>query len=460
MRNYFITSIFLGGMLIFTCPCSGRTNTYHSFYSNCCLTGGYPSNSFCNPEVFLRNSRIGTVNVNSQDLVYNACFRRGKKKVILETNLQNEVGILTQEMICHKNTIYIVRNDFVLINNLTIPRGCELIFDGGSVNGPYILTGSNTKIQAPSKQVFGDDVMFAGKWSAEEAYPEWFGAKGNGLTDDTQSIQKLLDIGFKHVFFNKGTYMIQGFKEKSGSPVQPGFWGITIRSNTNVRLHENAVLKNIPVNGDYYVIVDITGAENVSFSGGQIRGDRHTEHGEWGYGINVTNSQNVLIENVKVYDCLGDGISFNGRNTAKIPNRNTSYDCIVKKCEVYNCRRLALAIAGAERLVVDSCVFMNTHGTEPQCAIDIELDIMPGSNKDIEIKNCVMQDNAKGIIWGRGNHKNIYIHDCVIDGVRLGRFPMNNLRFESNVVTGSFMAEKGDSSSVLEIKNCVINNLS
>lgn len=379
-------------------------------------------------------------------------------RVVLKRNRVKGKNTLTQSMIDKPNTTYIIRRDYYLDSDIIIPANCTLEFKRGSLCGASIK-GNNTRIISRVRKIFGPNTILDGSWDVETAYPEWFGAKGDGISDDTRSIQQILDAGFQHVFFNAGTYLIRGYQQNSGSPVQPGFMGIKIRSNTNVQLHTDAILKVIPVESEYYVIVDISGVENVSFMGGKIQGDRHTEHGEWGYGINITNSKNILIDGVKVYDCLGDGISFNGRNTAIYPARNTTYDAVVRNCEVYNCRRLALAIAGAERLIVDSCKFINTHGTEPQCAIDIELDIIPGSNKDIEIKNCFMQGNAKGIIWGRGNHENIYIHDCTIDGVRLGKYPIHNFRFDSNVITGNFSSERGEASNVIEINKCDINNL-
>ena len=39
-----------------------------------------------------------------------------------------------------------------------------------------------------------ENIDFSGTWQIIESYPEWFGAKGDGITNDTDSIQKCCDF--------------------------------------------------------------------------------------------------------------------------------------------------------------------------------------------------------------------------------------------------------------------------
>ena len=98
------------------------------------------------------------------------------------------------EQVIYENTIYEIRYDFELSEDITIPANCVLKFDGGSINGSYYLDSDNTGIIAGLAQIFGTDVKFRTTWNIVEAYPEWFGAKGNGSNDDTAGIQAALDF--------------------------------------------------------------------------------------------------------------------------------------------------------------------------------------------------------------------------------------------------------------------------
>jgi hypothetical protein len=82
-----------------------------------------------------------------------------------------------------------------------------LEFEGGSISGEYTITGQNTAINAGLVKIFGTDVTLTGTWKASEAHPEWFGAVGDGVTDDYSSIQKTINT-FQKVVFTKGIYII------------------------------------------------------------------------------------------------------------------------------------------------------------------------------------------------------------------------------------------------------------
>lgn len=91
-------------------------------------------------------------------------------------------------MINQPNTIYEIRYDFDLNREtINVPENCTLKFEGGSLMNGH-LYGKCTKIKAGLYKIFNSDISVAGDWDIEEAYPEWFGAKADGITDSSDSI--------------------------------------------------------------------------------------------------------------------------------------------------------------------------------------------------------------------------------------------------------------------------------
>lgn len=87
------------------------------------------------------------------------------------------------------NTIYEIRYNFAITDDFTMPSGCVLRFVGGSISGAYTFTGTDTKIEAGKSKIFGTDITIAGTWNVAESFPVWFGAVGDGITDDTAAIK-------------------------------------------------------------------------------------------------------------------------------------------------------------------------------------------------------------------------------------------------------------------------------
>ena len=105
-------------------------------------------------------------------------------------------NILIADMISNPNTIYEIRYDFDLNGGtINVPENCTLKFEGGSLMNGYIC-GKYTKIKAGLYKIFNSDVSVAGDWDIEEAYPEWFGAKADGITDVSNSILCMFNSTF------------------------------------------------------------------------------------------------------------------------------------------------------------------------------------------------------------------------------------------------------------------------
>lgn len=132
------------------------------------------------------------VNVRVTALTTNPNVPAQYKTIILKKNLVNGVNTLTQEMMSAANTKYVIKYDYVLGEDITVPANCILEFDGGSINP------NSNNITA---NLLNDYIN-----------PIWFGADPNGVNDSTVAIQTAINIASdsirKKVFVPGGTYLI------------------------------------------------------------------------------------------------------------------------------------------------------------------------------------------------------------------------------------------------------------
>lgn len=72
------------------------------------------------------------------------------------------------------NTVYEIRYDFNLNGaSITIPEGCMLKFNGGSLHNGE-LVGNNTGIECGKHEILRN-IVISGTWDVPTSYPEWFG---------------------------------------------------------------------------------------------------------------------------------------------------------------------------------------------------------------------------------------------------------------------------------------------
>ena len=244
-----------------------------------------------------------------------------------------------------------------------------------------------------------------------------YGATGNGVTDDTASIQKAIDSGASKVIIPDGTYMINALIS-----VKP-------RSNQSIQLSDNAILKAIPNSEAGYSVIKIADVTNVEITGGTILGERY-EHtgttGEWGFGILISGgTDTITITNLTVKNCWGDGIYIGSATT---PAKNLRFDGVVSDSN----RRQGMSITFAENVIITNCTFKNTNGTNPQAGIDIE------PNPKCYVENVAISSSAflnnkgsgifvtdSGALYVKNakisncvfvnNHDDLYVEKSVID---------------------------------------------
>ena len=252
-----------------------------------------------------------------------------------------------------------------------------------------------------------------------------FGAKGDGITNDTAAIQTALNES-SSVYIPDGTYMIN-----VDQTLKP-------KSNQTITLSQNAVLKALPSANGYHAVIRMTDVSNISISGGAIVGERY-EHlgidGEWGMGIHVIQgSNNISISNMTISDCWGDGI-FLGDSPAVT-------DITIDGVIADNNRRQGLSITDAKRVTVKNSVFKNTNGTLPEAGIDIEPDANQTS-EGIEIINTQCYGNSGSgldLMGITGIIKQVSVTGSTMKdngsmGIRLVK--ASDLTFNNNTVTNN-----------------------
>lgn len=207
-----------------------------------------------------------------------------------------------------------------------------------------------------------------------------FGAKGDGETDDTLSIQTALDY-CNNIIIRNGTYMIDAST------------GVIPTDNTNIEI-VNATLKAIPNDLTNYKVLFINNKTNINISGGIIEGERSSHsgtEGEWGHCLHIANSSNIHIKDIILKNAWGDGLYIN--NVTNITTQNILCD---------NNRRQGISIIKVNGYHSLNDKIINTNGTSPESAIDIEPNSATDYIKNVIIENLYTENN-------NGNGVTVYL---------------------------------------------------
>lgn len=328
----------------------------------------------------------------------------------------------------------------------TIPQSCTILLSKGKVTNGCLI-GNDTKLEVKQPSSIG--VKFKGTWMCPTIDDSFFIEEYLSDDDVISNINYLQNKKlFNTIHLNKDRYFVS-IKESGG---------YSLCLLDSVKLVNNSQITLKANNYKGYSIISIANCTNVEVTGGQIRGDvgKHTylqgTTSEWGMGINISAADNVLIHDMYISHCTGDGIYITGLPTSYIGDYSkASINIVLRNVTCDLNRRQGLSVISVDGLLVDSCKFINTGKIEkasPAAGIDIEPNVDKGRNnsvRNIQIKNCYFKGNAGrpfdvdlGVTDGKThNFENITVSNCTADGpffFGAQNITVKNSKFESIIV--------------------------
>ena len=319
----------------------------------------------------------------------------GRKYLTLKENS----NILTQSDFDQDKTIYHIQYEFSLDGNaIEIPPESILLFEGGYIDNGFI-SGNNTWISAPAVEIFGSNLSVSGSFGNNEAYPEWFGAKGDGETDDTAAIRRVLESFKGHtILFGAGK-------------VYPGNDRIAVYSNTEIVIDGTIIStdkapQNNGISFEFY--------------------DRKTATP--GY----SGVHDVVIRGHGCIDPLGNIIKGQATPLRIHHCKNITIRDITCKGNYY---WHFIESGGTDGLLIDNVTFYSGFSDEERVYDTIQLETIDSSStegaipydgtvtRNVTIKNCkyIVQDGSPAVNTFIGGHyvdavHNINIVDCLCYG--------------------------------------------
>lgn len=278
------------------------------------------------------------------------------------------------------NTLYIIESFFDLKGeSIVLPPRVELLFIKGRIeNGG--LEGKNTLVSSECDIIFRN-VSFKGTWKANRPRPEWFGADGNDMNDDTYALKSLAKFSGYSLFDKNMVYYVNDY--------------IFLKSNIEWNL--NGSIIKLSQNKSFSLY--ISQAENVIIRNGSIEGYRIGPSDCLEYGITIDASNDIIVENVFFSLFSRDGIYVGYEWSDSNEESHKTENILIKDCVFDNVARNGVTISAGEDVEVSHCLFKNINTTYPKSGIDIE----PESINKTKYLNL----------------NNILIHDCSFEDCRL-----------------------------------------
>lgn len=249
--------------------------------------------------------------------------------------------------------------------------------------------------------------------------PQMFGAKADGVTDDTTAINAAINAvpDGGTLYFPDGTYLVS----ETDSSTNNDRIAIRIdgRNNLTLLLANEAFIKHAPSTSAYYRTIRIKDSSHITIKGGHLVGESDTHTPTYntdgtsiinthGYGIRAVDSSYITIDGVDISYYYGDPIVLCSESTPYIGCNNVR----IMHCMLHDSIRNGLTVTSCQELLVKDCEIFNITGALPMAGIDIEGEYEGATNENIIIDGCKIHSNGVQSIAAALTSNNVQIRNC------------------------------------------------
>ena len=325
-------------------------------------------------------------------------------------------------------SIILTPGDWVVPSNLDINKSITLKLQKGariSVALGKVLT-VNGLLLAPSDKIFigaGDVLIDSDR--KQTVYPQWWGAKGDGLSEDTAALQSAVNsfsLKGGEILIPRGRYIVNALNVKSNIDLKGyGAGSIFIQKSgakycVSTRPASNTIKRDQP------------GSANISLTDLSFRGTVDTDgFSEFFMLLDIRGTSNVSVTRCNFTGFRGDGIYIGALKVAEKELHNTNIsvsECVFDGINKDN--RNGISVIDCDGLRIEKSVFKNCSRPDMPGAIDVE----PNERSNI-VKNIHITGNRFNNIGG-----NNIIQISITS--KLGRIdvPLQNVEIAKNVIEG------------------------
>ena len=250
-------------------------------------------------------------------------------EIIMKNNIIKVLNFKNNSTVTAVDNLGTLAASIIFTNNISNKTMLSNIIDGkncvdfadGAVTSDKIANGAISEPKLESRLLS----------KLSYVTPQMYGAKGDGISDDTSAVQAALNTG-QSVYIPKGIYKVGKLiiSNGKGARIYGDGCGNTILKHNDAYISDDCVIQ---ISDDSNCILSSFSI----FGGGSGIIDDGTYTGTKYHGIIITNCSNNsenVIENIDIYKCLGDGLHLsNSAIGCRISNIHTYYNV---GCGLYN----------------------------------------------------------------------------------------------------------------------------
>lgn len=267
-----------------------------------------------------------------------------------------------------------------------------------------------------------------------------------------EAIKYCTENNISFLKLEKGIYSIKcggDFYEQDG-----------IMLNSNLTMDINCSTIYAKQNSEqHYAIMSLFNVENIEIKNGILVGDKNdhdysdgNSH-QWGFGIDIRNSYNILINNLEIYNMTGDGIYISNLNNGETDS------ILIKNNVINNCRRQGISVICGKNITIEQNEIYAIGGTAPQSGIDLEANNDNQNIEDIKIYDNIIHLDNYAVICSKGT-RSVEIQNNNLYGKINVSEAKEKLAFENNTMHKDFInIEQGENKEIKEVllKNNIFN---